>query len=119
MVPASNLLAFIAASFVIIVIPGPGVPFMVGRALALGGGASVRGVGPGPRQRLPRVRLELRVRVARGGCPGRVVVRVFAARSGAGRWCLGGEGRGPRGAAGAKREGERQRVPSTEGELRG
>ncbi|WP_330252044.1 LysE family translocator [Nocardia sp. NBC_00565] len=36
MVPASNLLAFIAASFVIIVIPGPGVLFTIGRALALG-----------------------------------------------------------------------------------
>ncbi|WP_433757437.1 LysE family translocator [Nocardia sp. CA-135398] len=36
MVPASNLLAFIAASIVIIVIPGPGVLFTIGRALALG-----------------------------------------------------------------------------------
>ncbi|WP_227998354.1 LysE family translocator [Nocardia australiensis] len=36
MVPASNLLAFVAASFLIIVIPGPGVLFTVGRALALG-----------------------------------------------------------------------------------
>jgi threonine/homoserine/homoserine lactone efflux protein len=36
MVPASNLLAFIAASLVIIVIPGPGVLFTIGRALALG-----------------------------------------------------------------------------------
>ncbi|WP_062988269.1 LysE family translocator [Nocardia anaemiae] len=36
MVPVSNLLAFTAASFVIIVIPGPGVLFTIGRALALG-----------------------------------------------------------------------------------
>ncbi|MEV6135994.1 LysE family translocator [Nocardia sp. NPDC051990] len=36
MIPASNLLAFIAASIVIIVIPGPGVLFTIGRALALG-----------------------------------------------------------------------------------
>ncbi|WP_433681175.1 LysE family translocator [Nocardia sp. CA-119907] len=36
MVPASNLLAFTAASIVIIVIPGPGVLFTIGRALALG-----------------------------------------------------------------------------------
>lgn len=36
MVPASNLLAFIVASLVIIVIPGPGVLFTIGRALALG-----------------------------------------------------------------------------------
>lgn len=36
MVPASNLLAFSIASFVIIVIPGPGVLFTIGRALALG-----------------------------------------------------------------------------------
>ncbi|MEV2223153.1 LysE family translocator [Nocardia vinacea] len=36
MVPTSNLLAFIAASIVIIVIPGPGVLFTIGRALALG-----------------------------------------------------------------------------------
>ncbi|MGW4769395.1 LysE family translocator [Nocardia sp. NPDC004278] len=36
MVPASNLLAFTAASIVLIVIPGPGVLFTIGRALALG-----------------------------------------------------------------------------------
>ncbi|MBF6298524.1 LysE family translocator [Nocardia amamiensis] len=36
MVPASNLLAFIAAAVVIIVVPGPGVLFTVGRALTLG-----------------------------------------------------------------------------------
>lgn len=35
-VPASHLLAFIAASVVIIVIPGPSVLFTIGRALALG-----------------------------------------------------------------------------------
>ncbi|KAA9108249.1 LysE family translocator [Microbacterium rhizomatis] len=36
MVPASNLLAFVAAAFVIIAIPGPAVLFSVGRTLALG-----------------------------------------------------------------------------------
>ncbi|MBU4464619.1 MAG: LysE family translocator [Actinobacteria bacterium] len=36
MVPTSHLLAFIAASLVLIVIPGPSVLFSVGRALALG-----------------------------------------------------------------------------------
>ncbi|MFD0361581.1 LysE family translocator [Nocardia sp. GCM10030253] len=36
MVPTTNLLAFIAASLLIIVIPGPGVLFTIGRALALG-----------------------------------------------------------------------------------
>jgi threonine/homoserine/homoserine lactone efflux protein len=36
MVPVTNLLAFIAAALLIIVIPGPGVLFTIGRALALG-----------------------------------------------------------------------------------
>jgi threonine/homoserine/homoserine lactone efflux protein len=36
MVPTTNLLEFIAASFLIIIIPGPGVLFTIGRALALG-----------------------------------------------------------------------------------
>lgn len=36
MVPATNLWAFIAASVVLIVIPGPSVLFVIGRALALG-----------------------------------------------------------------------------------
>ena len=36
MVPVSNLVAFAAASLVIIVIPGPSVLFTIGRALALG-----------------------------------------------------------------------------------
>lgn len=36
MVPASNLVAFTLASFVLIVIPGPSVLFTIGRALALG-----------------------------------------------------------------------------------
>ncbi|MFH5211920.1 LysE family translocator [Antrihabitans spumae] len=36
MVPTAHLLAFLAAAFVIIVIPGPSVLFTVGRALALG-----------------------------------------------------------------------------------
>ncbi|MCD5345229.1 LysE family translocator [Agromyces sp. S2-1-8] len=36
MVPASNLWAFIVASVVLIVIPGPSVLFVIGRSLALG-----------------------------------------------------------------------------------
>lgn len=36
MVPPENLLAFAAAAFVLIVIPGPSVLFTIGRALALG-----------------------------------------------------------------------------------
>ncbi|MBF6456346.1 LysE family translocator [Nocardia cyriacigeorgica] len=36
MVPAANLLAFAIAATVIVVIPGPGVLFTIGRALALG-----------------------------------------------------------------------------------
>ncbi|WP_431957652.1 LysE family translocator [Nocardia lijiangensis] len=36
MVPMTNLLAFMAAATLIVVIPGPGVLFTVGRALALG-----------------------------------------------------------------------------------
>ncbi|QIS08612.1 LysE family translocator [Nocardia arthritidis] len=36
MVPTADLLAFVAASILLIVIPGPGVLFTVGRALALG-----------------------------------------------------------------------------------
>ena len=41
MVPASNLWAFVLASVVLIVIPGPSVLFVIGRSLALGrmGGA--------------------------------------------------------------------------------
>ena len=36
MVPIDNLLAFAAAAFVLIVIPGPSVLFTIGRSLALG-----------------------------------------------------------------------------------
>ncbi|MCM3659177.1 LysE family translocator [Agromyces mediolanus] len=36
MVPASNLWAFVAASVVLIVVPGPSVLFVIGRSLALG-----------------------------------------------------------------------------------
>lgn len=36
MIPAANLLAFVAAATLIIVVPGPGVLFAIGRALALG-----------------------------------------------------------------------------------
>ena len=36
MPPIENLLAFVAASFVLIVIPGPGVLFVIGRSIALG-----------------------------------------------------------------------------------
>src|SRR6478736_4935345 len=36
MVPASNLWAFVVASVVLIVIPGPSVLFVIGRSLALG-----------------------------------------------------------------------------------
>src|SRR5215472_17555352 len=46
MVPAGHLLAFAAVAFVIIIIPGPSVLFVVGRALAHGrrvGFASVLG----------------------------------------------------------------------------
>ena len=35
-VPPSNLLAFVVAAIVLIVIPGPSVLFTIGRALALG-----------------------------------------------------------------------------------
>ncbi|MEC3955254.1 LysE family translocator [Nocardia sp. CDC153] len=36
MIPAANLLAFLVASIVIIIIPGPGVLFVIGRALSYG-----------------------------------------------------------------------------------
>jgi threonine/homoserine/homoserine lactone efflux protein len=36
MVPAGRLLAFAAVAFIIIIIPGPSVLFVVGRALAHG-----------------------------------------------------------------------------------
>src|SRR6187455_1792619 len=36
MVPVENLWAFVAASVVLIVIPGPSVLFVIGRSLALG-----------------------------------------------------------------------------------
>jgi threonine/homoserine/homoserine lactone efflux protein len=44
MVPASDLLAFVAAAFVIIVVPGPGVLFTIGRALTLGRRAALLSV---------------------------------------------------------------------------
>ncbi|MET7767932.1 LysE family translocator [Nocardia sp. NPDC005366] len=44
MVPASNLLAFVAAAFVLIVVPGPGVLFTIGRALTLGRRAALLSV---------------------------------------------------------------------------
>ncbi|WP_216915911.1 LysE family translocator [Nocardia noduli] len=44
MVPASTLLAFVAAAFVIIVVPGPGVLFTIGRALTLGRRAALLSV---------------------------------------------------------------------------
>ncbi|WP_054816498.1 LysE family translocator [Nocardia arizonensis] len=44
MVPASNLLAFLAAAFVLIVVPGPGVLFTIGRALTLGRRAALLSV---------------------------------------------------------------------------
>lgn len=36
MVPTSHLLAFVVASFVLVVVPGPSVMFVIGRSLALG-----------------------------------------------------------------------------------
>ncbi|QLY31642.1 LysE family translocator [Nocardia huaxiensis] len=36
MIPAANLLAFLVAAFVLIVVPGPGVLFVIGRALTEG-----------------------------------------------------------------------------------
>lgn len=36
MIPAANLLAFVAAATLIVVVPGPGVLFTIGRALTLG-----------------------------------------------------------------------------------
>ncbi|MGW0248081.1 LysE family translocator [Nocardia goodfellowii] len=44
MIPVANLLAFAAAAFVIIVVPGPGVLFAIGRALALGRRAALLSV---------------------------------------------------------------------------
>ncbi|MGQ4600258.1 LysE family transporter [Nocardia sp. R6R-6] len=44
MVPASNLLAFVVAAIIIIVVPGPGVLFTVGRALTLGRRAALLSV---------------------------------------------------------------------------
>ncbi|MEV0250416.1 LysE family translocator [Nocardia sp. NPDC050712] len=44
MVPVGNLLAFSVAAFVIIVVPGPGVLFAIGRALALGRRAALLSV---------------------------------------------------------------------------
>ncbi|WP_194817198.1 LysE family translocator [Nocardia sp. XZ_19_385] len=44
MIPVANLLAFSAAAFIIIVVPGPGVLFAIGRALALGRRAAMLSV---------------------------------------------------------------------------
>ncbi len=44
MIPIENLLAFMLTSFVIIVIPGPSVLFVIGRAIALGRRAGVLSV---------------------------------------------------------------------------
>ncbi|MFI8631431.1 LysE family translocator [Microbacterium sp. NPDC077663] len=44
MIPIENLLAFALASVVIIVIPGPGVLFVVGRSIALGRRAGILSV---------------------------------------------------------------------------
>ncbi|MBH0780568.1 LysE family translocator [Nocardia bovistercoris] len=44
MVPLSNLLAFVAAAFILIVVPGPGVLFTIGRALTLGRRAALLSV---------------------------------------------------------------------------
>lgn len=44
MIPAANLLAFLVAAFVIIVIPGPGVLFVIGRALTDGRKAALQSV---------------------------------------------------------------------------
>ncbi|WP_069162164.1 LysE family translocator [Nocardia altamirensis] len=44
MVPLSNLLTFLAAAVVIIIVPGPGVLFTIGRALTLGRRAALLSV---------------------------------------------------------------------------
>ncbi|MEC3913528.1 LysE family translocator [Nocardia sp. CDC160] len=44
MIPAANLLAFLVASTVIIIIPGPGVLFVIGRALSYGRRAALLSV---------------------------------------------------------------------------
>ncbi len=44
MIPIENLLAFALASIVIIVIPGPGVLFVIGRSIALGRRAGILSV---------------------------------------------------------------------------
>ncbi|MCR2813919.1 MULTISPECIES: LysE family translocator [Microbacterium] len=44
MIPMENLVAFLAASVIIIVIPGPSVLFVIGRSLALGRRAGVLSV---------------------------------------------------------------------------
>lgn len=41
MIPLGNVLAFLAAALIIIVIPGPGVLFTIGRALSLGKRAAI------------------------------------------------------------------------------
>lgn len=44
MPPLDNLLAFATVAFVLIVVPGPSVLFVIGRALALGRGAALASV---------------------------------------------------------------------------
>ncbi|MFF3227636.1 MULTISPECIES: LysE family translocator [Nocardia] len=44
MVPMSNLLAFLAAATILIIVPGPGVLFTIGRALTLGRRAALLSV---------------------------------------------------------------------------
>lgn len=44
MIPAANLLAFLIASIVIVIIPGPGVLFVIGRALSYGRRAALLSV---------------------------------------------------------------------------
>ncbi|MTE11325.1 LysE family translocator [Nocardia aurantiaca] len=44
MIPAANMLAFLVASIVIVIIPGPGVLFVIGRALTYGRRAALLSV---------------------------------------------------------------------------
>ncbi|HEY6791574.1 MAG TPA: LysE family translocator, partial [Trebonia sp.] len=44
MITAANLAGYAVASFVLIVIPGPSVLFVIGRALSLGRGPAIVGV---------------------------------------------------------------------------
>ena len=55
MVPVENLWAFVAASVVLIVIPGPSVLFVIGRSLALGRLGGVLSVGGNAHGMVPLV----------------------------------------------------------------